>query len=120
MLRDQKNGVKYTKKRKFHGNQSVSRQSSVKKRRVESEASSTRVVDSDTDTEPNVSTTPPKVSDSKDTPTSSERKLQWMYGFLKEDKDVKGNEDDSDTDSEGEDGEIIDRTSVPAGNRIIL
>ena len=37
--------MKYTKNRKFHGNQSVSRQSSVKKRRVESEASSTRVVD---------------------------------------------------------------------------
>ena len=75
--------MEYTKKRKFHGNQSVSRQSRVKKRRVESEASSIRVLDSDTATEPNVSTTPPQVSDSKDTPTSSERILQWMYGFLK-------------------------------------
>ena len=34
--------VKYTKKRRFRGNQSVSRQSSVKQRTVESEASSTR------------------------------------------------------------------------------
>ena len=57
-----KKGVKYTKKRRFYGNQSVSRQSSVKQRRVESEASSTRVVDtsssssndSGTDTETNV------------------------------------------------------------------
>ena len=55
----------------------------MKKHRVESEASLTRIVDSDTDSdiEPNVSTTPPQVSDSNGTPTFSERKLQWMYGF---------------------------------------
>ena len=46
--KEKKKGVKYTK-RTFHGNQSVSRQSSVKKRRDESEASSICVVDSDTD-----------------------------------------------------------------------
>ena len=80
--------MKYTKKRKFYGNQSVNRQSSVKKR------NGVRGLFSDI--VPNVSTTPPQVSDSNDTPTSLERKLQWMYGFLKEDKDVKlkGNEDD--------------------------
>ena len=43
--------MKYTKKRMFHGNLSVSRQSCVKKRRVESEASSICVVDSDTDSD---------------------------------------------------------------------
>ena len=69
-----KKGVKYTKKRTFHGNQSVSRQSSVKKRRAESRPLR-YVLLTVTLTVALVSTTPPQVSDSNDTPTSSERKL---------------------------------------------
>ena len=36
MVKNKSKGVKYTKKRRFRGNQSVSRQSSVKQRRVRS------------------------------------------------------------------------------------
>ena len=90
MVKNKTKGVKYTKKRRFRGNQSVSRQSSVKQRRVESEASSTRVVDTSsndngTDTEPNV--TPLKFQTRV---TRSLLQRQNLSGFLKEDKDVKG------------------------------
>ena len=92
MVKNKTKGVKYTKKRRFCGNQSVSRQSSVKQRRVESEASSTRVVDTSsssndngTDTEPNV--TPLKFQTRV---TRSLLQRQNLSGFLKEDKDVKG------------------------------
>ena len=57
MVKNKTKGVKYTKKRRFRGNQSVSRQSSVKQRRVRSLFDTLLTHssnDSGTDTEPNV------------------------------------------------------------------
>ena len=112
MTVDRKKGVKRSKKRRFQGNQFSPGQSTVKKVCVESASASHVSADVSVQNKDSPEKASEFLNSNVDaTPTSSEKKLKFMYRVMSEIKD-----DEPETDNEADD---VSLTVGTEGNRII-
>lgn len=118
MSTQKKKGVKYTKKRKFRGNQHSIGQSKAKKVCVDqSESVSVTEASEAVQSESDMLMPRETSSFTRDTPTTSQKKLLFMYSVMEEGDSVIDAKNGNDAVAGEEDVPVVD--SVPAGNRII-
>ena len=119
MSTQKKKGVKYTEKRKFHGNQHSPGHSKAKKVCVDQSVTSElhdSVIECVQD-DMQLSGEPSCIA--KNTPTTSEKKLLFMYSVMNEEDSVTEEKQNMNGDSDNDDDVIVSVDSTPVGNRII-
>ena len=118
MSTQKKKGVKYTKKRKFHGSQLSPGHSKAMKVCVDQSVTS-ELQDSVIEcVQDDMQLSGEPSCFAKNTPTTSEKKLLFMYSVMNEEDSVT--EEKQNMNGESDDGEVtVSVDSTPVGNRII-